>query len=197
MDQNLPQILYPKAALLSENKKEPAFRTCDTHMTDFGNLVIAQAILSYFKEDTQCLATLKERREARLGDLTKMACITSPISERRLQSPHNMNQIWDNRAFLKSNTDNIAISYNPKSYSTKRLLAIGDSFFKDSMKFLSIFYRDIFYIRSDLFQSDAAHLFAPDAIITSNAERYLSNIKLDADGTSILLRCFNKDDYHP
>jgi hypothetical protein len=89
------------------------------------------------------------------------------------------------------------ILHNPKSLSNKRLLALGDSFLRDGIASLSTFYRDILYIRSELFQKDAIDLFAPDAIITANAERYMCQVAPDADADSILLKCYGRADYHP
>ncbi|CAK7261979.1 protein of unknown function (plasmid) [Shinella sp. WSC3-e] len=140
---------------------------------------------------------MNSHRDMRLGDLSVM--IGSP--ERRpeiLFNPRGRRfKLLNNRPFLPGNSDNVAISFNLASASTKRLLAIGDSFLFNSLASLSTFYRDILYVRSSLFQPDLLDLFAPDDVVTANAERYLAQVQPDHTADSVIMRCYGRPNYIP
>ncbi|QHD69747.1 hypothetical protein GS397_23740 [Sphingobium yanoikuyae] len=190
-------VLYPLDSLVKEKNSAPVFRQYDTHMTDYGNAIVSREILRHLGENHDPLLFFKSQPQNRIGDLAKMADVKKTVVENALKSISNVDQSWDNRAFLPGNTDNVVIVHNPNSASDKRLLALGDSFLRDGLSSLSTFYRDILYIRSDLFQKDAIALFAPDAIISANAERYMCQISSDSDADGILLKCYGRANYHP
>ena len=133
----------------------------------------------------------------RRGDLADMAGIRTRLPETFLVDSRRSLQILDNRPFLPSNTDNVAIAHNPRSASARRLLALGDSFLRDNLPTLATFYRDIFYVRSDLFQPELLDLFAPDDVVTANAERYLARVRSDAEAESVVMRGYGREDYRP
>lgn len=131
------------------------------------------------------------------GDLAKMLG-SSEKSEELVVSPlFGQTNSFDNRGALKGNTNNIIICSNEAAVVEKTVLIIGDSFIALCVKLLSVFFRDIIYIRSSTFQKDAVDLFKPDFVISSNAERYLSDVKSDRDSHSILFSNYGSEVYRP
>lgn len=190
-------VLYPRATLIREKAARQVFSQQDTHMTETGDAIVAREILLRLGNSHDPLDFLEVEQRNRLGDLAIMAGIDQPILEDFLFNSHRMDQFWDNRPFLPANTDNIAITHNARSASGKRLLAIGDSFLKNCLKPLSTFYRDILYVRSDVFQAELIGLFSPDDVVTATAERYLCQVRSDADAESVILRAYARPNYDP
>lgn len=186
---NIDYVLYPLDELRVFNDLESldkeVFRVKDTHMTDFGYSCIAKVILKKLGMDFHLLDSFFEVEEkfcssdlqVMMGDRTK----TTEL----IYSPYNNNTCnhiyYDNRGLLSGNTGNIVLSVNKRSLTDKSLLVFGDSFFKDSLKMFIPFFKNILFIRSSFFLKDIVELFNPDIVITSNAERYLSDVLLDGD----------------
>ncbi|MBJ7441393.1 MAG: hypothetical protein JHD35_20570 [Sphingopyxis sp.] len=190
-------VIYPRMLLLEQKSKHAVFKRCDTHMSDIGNVIISREILRCIGYQHDPLSFLVEESRPANGDLASMANIVGDTTEICLFTKYKSETMWDNRVFLKGNTDNVVIMFNPRSATKMRLLALGDSFLKDSLKPLSTFYRDILFVRSDTFQPDLVDLFGPDTVLTSNAERYLSKVNRDDDSESIVTRLYGRKDYVP
>jgi hypothetical protein len=79
------------------------------------------------------------------------------------------------------------IRLNPAAPYPRRLLVMGDSFGRHIVRFLSVFFREIVYLRSPNYHAELADLFRPHAIVTQTAERYLASIPSDAWRTHFLL----------
>ncbi|MCI4590344.1 hypothetical protein MOK15_09580 [Sphingobium sp. BYY-5] len=190
-------ILYPRPTLLEEKASCPVFSRQDTHMTETGNAIVSREILRRLGHRHDPLSCMEAEERDRLGDLAIMAGTRKPLPERFLQTLQRTERIWDNRPFLPSNTDNVTIAHNPRSASRRRLLALGDSFLWTCLTPLSTFYRDILYVRSDLFQPELVDLFGPDDIVSANAERYLCKVRSDAEAESVVLGGYGRTNYHP
>lgn len=188
--------LYPRPHLRNHENVQ-TFRKVDTHMTATGNAIVAREILRRLGHTHNPLDHLEAFTQHRHGDLAQMAGIEQKPAELFFETRTRTLQIWDNRLSLPSNTDNIAISHNPLSASDKRLLALGDSFLRDCLLPLSTYYKDILYVRSAQFQPELLDMFAPDCVVTANAERYLSKVEPDAHAESVLMRGYGRNDYQP
>lgn len=190
-------VLYPRQALIEASMTDQVFSRQDSHMTHIGNAIVAQKILYSFGNDHNIQACMKAETRPRRGDLADMVKIHTRLPETHLTPRQDSFKILDNRIFLPSNTDNIVIAHNPRAASSRRLLALGDSFLRDAISPLLTFYRDILFVRSELFQPDLLDSFAPDDVVTANAERYLSKVNLDSAGESVVMRCHGREDYKP
>ena len=102
-----------------------------------------------------------------------------------------------NIQFLPGNTNNVRLDFNAQAVSKKRLLIFGDSFMKQTLKFFAAAFREVLYIRSSVFQYDIVEMYAPDVIISSNAERYLSLVESDENSDGIIFAHYGDDQYKP
>nr|WP_244961235.1 hypothetical protein [Paracoccus sanguinis] len=189
--------LYPRETLIEASRTTQVFSRHDTHMTAVGNAIVARDMLRALGHDHDPQACMDADTRPRRGDLSDMAATGTRLPETFLIDSHRSIQILDNRPFLPSNTDNVAIAHNPRSASGLRLLALGDSFLRDGLFALATFYRDILYVRSDLFQPELLDLFGPDDVVTANAERYLARVRPDAEADSVVMRGYGRADYRP
>lgn len=189
--------LYPRETLIEASRTEQVFSRHDSHMTATGNAIVVQNILGALGHDHDPRTYMDAKIRPRRGDLADMAAIRTHFPEIFLIPSQRSTQILDNRRFLPSNTDNIAVAYNPRSASTRRLLALGDSFLRDSVTALSTFYRDVLYVRTDLFQPELLNLFGPDDVVTANAERYLARVRPDSEAESVVMRGYGRMNYLP
>lgn len=69
------------------------------------------------------------------------------------------------------------------SKASKRLLIFGDSFMERSLRLLGNFYSEILFCRTRYMHEEIAHMFQPDHMISSSAERYFSGVRLDRDAS--------------
>lgn len=199
-------VLYFKEALLpieSEQKKITkenisTFRVLDSHLTDKGYFITCNKILEafniepqkdlkkYFKIETQWLH----------GDMcSKLG--SKALAMEEVAVPKYKFFFSDNRSFLKGNTNHCVISRNPKSLTEHRLLIFGDSYLHHMVKILSLYFRDILYVRSSSLQKDLTELYQPDFLITGNAERYLTKVQVDNSNHSMLQWKLNNSEYKP
>lgn len=189
-------ILYPDD-LLKRRKNEGVFSSHDTHMTGIGNAIVTQEIIRRLGYEHDIFAAMHREIRPRHGDMAVMADLDPMRAEPTAVPGLRTQHLFDNRNALPSNTDNIAISHNKYATSDRRLLALGDSFLRDALPALSTFFRDVLYVRSDLFQPELLDLFAPDCVVSANAERYLSRVRRDRDADSIMLRGYGRENYSP
>lgn len=190
-------VTYPRALLVEEKERSQVFSRTDTHMTDIGCAVVARHILRQLGHDHDPLMYMEEDTRPRRGDLAAMA----KTGDVELAAVHGLrsrtDQIWDNRRSLPSNKDNIAVSHHPHSFSSQRLLVLGDSFMLQCLTSLSSFYRDILYVRSAHLQPELLDMFSPDAVVTANAERYMCKVYPDKFAESVLMRGYGRPGYQP
>lgn len=66
---------------------------------------------------------------------------------------------------------------------SRRLLIFGDSFMERSLRLLGNFYSEILFCRTRYMHEEIAHMFRPDHMISSSAERYFSSVRLDRDAS--------------
>lgn len=189
--------IYPQDFLIEKNKIHPVFIKDDTHNSSFGCTHLAQLIIESLGWDHDPFLHLTQVEAPRKGDLAQMAGIDNALNiDFYINRAGNFHS-WDNLSALPGNTDNIVITHNPLSASQRRLLVVGDSFVKSCLEALSTYFRDILYMRADKFQFDVIDLFSPDAVVTSNAERYLCRVEPDAMAQSVLMRTYGRSDYNP
>lgn len=190
-------ILYPKTLLVEAREESDVFRRHDTHMTAHGYMTVMRSVFQRLGYSHDPLEHVTKSKISQGGDLAVMLGVPLTLAEDVFSTPYKSEQFFDNLVYLDGNTDNISIMHNPLSQSTERLLALGDSFIKDCLALLATYFRDILYLRSSLFQPDMLHTFCPDAIISSNAERYLTGVTPDSKADSFVLHKYGAPDYVP
>ncbi|MEQ5796383.1 hypothetical protein LZ686_17275 [Paracoccus sp. NFXS7] len=189
--------LYPEQMLKEEKSVRQIFMPHDTHMAATGCAMVSELMIQAlgWSHDPQAHMDIFNRHW--LGDLGVMAGTNERLEEASLRPTSRSAQTWNNRPSLTGNTGNIVVVHHPQATSNKRLLAIGDSFIAHSLISLSTFFRDILYVRSPGFQPDLIDLFAPDAVITGNAERYLCRVAPDSLADSALMYSYGLNNYTP
>lgn len=189
--------LYPEEMLKAEKSSKQIFMPHDTHMAATGCAMFSELMIRTLGWTHDPQANMDTVKKHWLGDLAIMAGTNESVEEDFLRPNSRCAQLWNNRPSLTGNTGNIMIMHHPHAASSKRLLAIGDSFMARNLASLSTFFRDILYVRSPGFQPDLLDLFAPDAVITGNAERYLCRVAPDTEAESVLLYSYGLSNYSP
>jgi hypothetical protein len=190
-------VIYPKDTLKDLGKSHILFQKLDTHMSEAGAYCVANIILHRLGYDYALSDYFSPFETLLPGELSTMLGREDRHLETQYQPNEDSIVRVDNLKDLRGNTNNICILFNPKAKTNLRLLVIGDSFMKYSLIYLSPVFRDIVYARSEFFQEDLVDLYCPDMIITSNVERYLSDVRPDGTGSSVLLSGYGKPDYKP
>lgn len=189
-------LFYPKDLLDQQNSIAPIFVRQDTHMTDFGSLSVIQMIFDSFNIDLPLKNYFNEQKRVWQGDLAKMTNV-SPKYEETVLIPKFTYLSYDNNPYLPGNTNNVSIFRNENSRSDKRLVIFGDSFFKLSLRFLLLYFRELVFFRTPFFHKDLVDMCKPDYVLSGNAERYLSNVTSDEDAPNFLLSLMNNKTYFP
>jgi hypothetical protein len=187
-------VLYLKNELIDQRNVDRTFRILDTHMTDFGAQVSARLILRELSIEANLIRDFDRRTTLASGDLAKMLDVPSKVEETILQ-PSFKYFCSDNIGVIPRNRFHSVIIRNKFSVSGRRLLVFGDSFIQQCLKFLAVYFRDILFVRSSLFQVDLVDMFRPDVVITSNVERYLRDVRSDDRAESFLLSQLNSKDF--
>jgi len=195
-DEVKKSLFYPLEYLEEIENKYSTFQKYDTHMTDRACFEIADYLLQLIDISIYEYPYIINERELS-GDLSYMLGSSDKNQEEIIYLENESNYQVGNRSFLPSNTNEVQITHSFKSKTEFRLLVLADSFFKDVLKYLEPFFRDILYIRSATMQYDIIELYQPDVIFTGNAERYLSNVSSDLESESFLLKLYGKSEYNP
>jgi hypothetical protein len=178
-------VVYPLDTLNKLKSKLSVFRKLDTHMTNSGSLAVACEILHRLGLENELGEHFKESLVTNGGELARMLHSSKTVEELIIR-PIVPVHAFNNREALHGNTNNIIILHNPFAITELRVLICGDSFIGELLQYFSKVFKDIIFIRGDTFQTDMVELFAPDVIITSNAERYLSSVRSDNESNSAL-----------
>lgn len=191
------QVLYPVEQLRALDATDLPFLETDTHMSALGSAAVVQAALTRWGLGYDLDDYFQREDGTYLGDLSAML-------GRQDRQPHVALRdrglgcvVYDNRRFLGSNSNHVTLIHSPRSVTQQRLAVVGDSFFHQSLRFLAPLFRDILYLRGPGFHADTLARFAPDAVMTGNAERYLAKVRPDAAVPDILAALARKPDYRP
>ena len=196
--QFLDFIYYPLEDLKNIEKKYSTFLKTDTHNTNKGHKYLTYKILkkmgmSIVKKSSNSYF----KKEIFNGDLLLMLKEKYDIQEDIYYYYPEQYKIIGNRHFLPGNSNEVQIIYNYSSYTNKRCLIFGDSFFKDLLPFLIPYFSNILYLKTSFFQRDIIELYSPNTIFTGNAERYLSNVSSDRESNNFLLNLYADIKYTP
>lgn len=189
-------VLYPHQNLIESGLDGSGFRDLDTHNTDSGYLVVTDTILEKLNANYDVKNFFYEKNVNRSGDLAKMLGLKINEPD-QMVAPYLAPVFFENTHTLKGNTHHICIAHNPAAITERRLLIFGDSFMHGALNYLLPAFKDVIYVRSELFHEDMVELCGPDVVISSNAERYLREVSADNTGSSMLFANYGNDDYKP
>ncbi|TNC61185.1 hypothetical protein [Rubellimicrobium roseum] len=189
--------LYPVEELRELDGTDLPFLETDTHLTDLGRALVAQAALARWNLGYAINDYFERESGTYQGDLSSMLGEKDPRPRVVLRDKSLNPKTWDNRKFLPGNDLNIVLMHSPRSATPLRLAVIGDSFFRDCLRFLAPVFRDILYLRGPGFHKATLDRFAPHAVMTGNAERYLAKVPLDVSVPDIRAALGQKPLYEP
>lgn len=154
-----------------------AFLLTDTHYSGIGDLAMIQAILGdLFSENLEAgmrkiKAKISEKSNFS-GDLGRK--FTPP----RMEVGHILaGQPTPFISFtngIAANDGLCVLVSSPAAFSKGTLLIFGDSFFRQLLPMLAVFYHRIVFCRTRYFHFEMVEAFQPDHIFCGIAERYLS-----------------------
>lgn len=185
-------ILYLAETLRSvvSTGDDEVFLRTDTHMTDFGSAVASRVFVDdvFPHVGTDNFARIESRlvREVEfVGDLGgKLDPVRSDVQT--TLDPDWALVVHTNR-YLAGNDGIIDILLSPESVTPRRLVIFGDSFARKCLTPLSMYFREILFLRSRYFHPEIIDQIAPDVVMTQNVERYLVNVPRDRDRPNALL----------
>ncbi|HFU75663.1 MAG TPA: hypothetical protein ENK91_09930 [Bacteroidetes bacterium] len=191
------KIYYPRDDLKNKESESLTFRKLDTHNSGVGYYTIVENMMK------KVFNISINQNMYEFSDITTDGELTRMLNSNQLEKhtalyyyPQNYHMV-SNRKSLRGNTNDVMLTHTYQSLLGKRCLIFGDSFCKDIVPFLLPFFSDILYIRSAFFHEDIIQMYAPDFIITGNAERYLSHVKSDNEANSFLFELYGSRDYYP
>jgi len=173
------RVFYPDEELRALDATDRPFLETDTHLSDPGRALVAQAVLARWNLGYRLEDHFERGPGQHQGDLSKMLGEEDPRPRIALRDKGLDLRIHDNRQFLPGNASNIMLVHSPRSVTPLRLAVIGDSFFRDCLRFLAPVFRDILYLRGPGFHAETLDRFAPHAVMSGNAEGYLDRVEPD------------------
>jgi hypothetical protein len=174
------RLVYPVRQLMESPRQ--TYQKTDTHMTDAGTIISAEAALAtltgspqtQFADDLNARVTGLERWVGDLG--SKLEPQRSEIRQTLKGGPRT---IWLHNDLVGGNNGIIDIIFNPSRPPDRRLLIFGDSFGRDLARVLSHAFFQTVFLRSPYFYPDIVSAVRPTDIISQNVERYLTDCVLD------------------
>lgn len=178
-------VIYPLIPLATSGN---AFWPLDTHLTDYGSLVVMRSMLEAIgvhADDT--LAHVEKTINKPInwpGDLGSK--LNPPLKQDGIL----LNPDWQTTILRNNvgfNDGLIDIVLNPKATEDRTVLLFGDSFFRMMLQHLSAVFTRVICLRTRYMHPEMLSLIMPDIVFTGNAERYLSNVASDADAHAFYL----------
>ncbi|MEQ8291987.1 MAG: hypothetical protein RIA08_07265 [Roseovarius sp.] len=172
-------ILYPVEALRAEPR---AISRTDTHYAAPGVLGMTEALLAdMFPDEIErgmsMLRALLTETPAFFGDLGRK--FSDPVGESQLVMKGQAVPITMASNGLKGNDGLMFLVSSPQALSDKTVLVFGDSFFRQLLQTLPVFYQHVVFCRSRYFHYEMVKAVKPDDIFCGLAERYLSHCRAD------------------
>jgi len=206
----ISELYRAKSAELSElvfytadalNVKDLVFKRTDTHLTDFGTLLVTIDLLKRlgFEVPSDVVRSMFDNAFQEVtysGDLGGR--FDPPLSSKELVFTKPQRVAWWHNDLQGGNNGIVDIRYAPDALFNKRVMFFGDSFGRDCVRFLSLFFTQTVFLRTPFCHEELVHLYKPDILITENVERYLDNVQLDESRDLFLMMPYlSQLDYKP
>jgi hypothetical protein len=185
-----PAVLYLADPLRQLSAEQEVFLLLDTHMTDLGSALASAMIVDSLwpglgTSHLDTLARCVRRPVEYSGDLG------SKIDPPRTAMQHKLVLEWPVRRFsnnfLAGNDGIMDVHVSQRAVTENRLLLFGDSFGRHCLAALSLFFREILFIRTRFFHPEIVAQAEPDVVLTQNVERYLISTPNDVLRPNVLL----------
>ena len=192
-------ILYPRDLLRSA--PSAVFQKTDTHLNDLGTALVAGCVLdrifgrSHASEIEAVIKQINVPMEW-VGDLGRR--FTPHLSEIR-QTYQTATPIrWFHNELSGGNNGLVDVVFNEAACYQKRLLIFGDSFGRELARFLSLFIKEVVFLRTPFFHPEMFEQIGPDIVVSDNIERYFSFCASDDTRPPFLMYPFvNGGSYSP
>ena len=175
-------VLYPDEVLRAA--ASGTLSRVDTHVTPIGSILVAAHVAARLTgaDNPALTAQLLEATETtkrHAGDLGSK--LHPPVSavEPVFAFPHSGRSLTN--GLDGGNNGLVDLRFNPDAVDRKRCVMFGDSFGRDLCVYLSFWFSEVFFFRTGFFHPDLAARCRPDLLITENVERYLDDIRDDAE----------------
>lgn len=185
-------VIYPVASLADAGN---AFWPLDTHLTDYGSLVVMRSMLEAVGVRADDILTHIEKRINKpsnwSGDLGNK--LSPPLKQDGIL----LNPDWEFKVLRNNigfNDGLIDVYLNPKAARDCTVLLFGDSFFRMMLRHLSAIFTRVICLRTRYMHPEMLTLIKPDIVFTGNAERYLSNVTSDSDAHAFYLYPYMRQD---
>lgn len=191
-------MIDPVAELRAEQKGR-TYGVNDTHWAAHGKIVAARLIArsagipeaEIFTSEKLARSSLRNNPKPFAGDLGSK--LVPPLLENTLllELPFEYHTIENGISHLTTRPANDGrLIYSVSKAQTaakKRLLIFGDSYLHLTLSTLSFFFTEVLFCRTRWFHPEVVMMFQPDAIVTQQAERYLSYSFLDSEAPNFFL----------
>ncbi len=191
-DQNCPSVSKHVRNLTEVLRREPSavFKKTDTHLNDYGMALAASMIVETITGQQR--STVLEQFTSRpvavqtaAGDLGMKVVPQLQSEDRSIIANWPLHFFSNGVGF--GNDGLIDIYVSPSSLSKIRLVWFGDSFGRGCVRLLSLFFREIVFLRTRYFHEEIVFQIRPDVVVTENVERYLDVVAPDEEAPPFLL----------
>jgi hypothetical protein len=194
-----PHLVYP-VDLLHACRGEALSRV-DTHLTDFGSILVAKHLVEKFSGVVQDaffrdLIALIDGQVTSAGDLGSK--LTPPLVDTyKMMSTEPPGVFFENH-IEGANNGGVDLRFNSNAVYDKRVAVFGDSFGRGIARMLQFWYSEVYFFRTGFFHEEIVDLCKPDIVVTENVERYLDHCLSDDDRPHFLLFPYmNEKPYSP
>ena len=166
------------------------YKKLDTHLSDHGMAVAAGTVLAVLTGENGAAASAAlhatpTKLQTMPGDLGGKLTPKLCGVERTIEANWPLKFFSNGVGFGNDGQADIYIS--PRSLLPGRLLWFGDSFGRGCVRLLSLFFREILFLRTRFFHDEMFRQFRPGYVVTQNVERYLDAVAPDEEAPPFLL----------
>jgi hypothetical protein len=184
-------VLFP-AYNLKATKEKNCYQKLDTHLSDYGSLIVLKNILKKIDEPAndalEELETLIVHPKVSHGDLG------GKLTPKAVQESIHLKTNWNYRHFSSNgsfNNGQIDIYFSPDAPIKKKLLIFGDSFYRLMLVHFSRVFSEIVFLRTPYLHAEMVQLIKPDIILTGNSERYLADVSPDSNAPAFQMYSYS------
>lgn len=184
-------VLFPTAKLQSSGTPD-VYQKLDTHLSDYGSLLVLEDILDRLGEspreaieELRSQITIKKKTHGDLG---------GKLEPKLFQESTHLRTNWNHRHFNSGGTFNngqVDIYLSPDAPIRKKVLIFGDSFYRLMLPHLSKIFTEVIFLRTPYLHPEMVQLIKPNVILTGNSERYLANVTADVNAPAFQIYSFH------
>ena len=182
-------VLYP-LHLLRGSLKMPVFQKTDTHLTDYGALLVTRMLVECLtggnhEADFNTIFGLITQTRETVGDLGGRLSPIARSTEQYLVPNWIVKRLHNN--LVGGNNGIVDLLFSRDSVYKKRILIFGDSFGRSCVGMLSYFFQEVIFLRTPFFHNEIFDMVKPDYVISQSVERYLEKCEGDRERPSFFM----------